>query len=188
MPLNHNSKYSELTDQQFILIGKIVIEFSNIEFLLGLLLTRILLTPSFIGRTYTDNLNISSVIKAIRNGLEVHAFRYMNRFITKQTAEEIITLLSKVHKIQEIRNRFAHQCFARHTDDAIYGSKLSGDVPKENSLKPDTSIITNSQLLELYSEAFKLVDILRSVIRRFKEVEELKVIEDLLTDSDSSII
>lgn len=41
MPLNHNSIYAELTDCHFKLIGKIVVEWSNIEFLLGVVDSRI---------------------------------------------------------------------------------------------------------------------------------------------------
>jgi len=35
MPINHGSKYSELTEAQSGLIGRLVVEWSNIEFLLG---------------------------------------------------------------------------------------------------------------------------------------------------------
>jgi hypothetical protein len=42
MPLNHTSEYAELIDEQFALIGRLVIEWSNIEFLLGVLLSRLL--------------------------------------------------------------------------------------------------------------------------------------------------
>jgi len=59
MPLNHTSKYSDLTPDQFTLIGKVIIEFSNIEFMLGVILSRLLITPEFLGRTYTDQMNFA---------------------------------------------------------------------------------------------------------------------------------
>jgi hypothetical protein len=52
MPINHSSKYSELTDDQYKLIGKVITEFSNLDFLLGNLLSRMLIMPEFLGRTY----------------------------------------------------------------------------------------------------------------------------------------
>jgi hypothetical protein len=52
MPLNHTSEYAELTNEQFALIGRLVIEWSNIEFLLGVLLSRLLFMPEFVGRVW----------------------------------------------------------------------------------------------------------------------------------------
>jgi hypothetical protein len=43
MPLNH-TPYSDLTQEQAALIGRIGIEWSNVEFLLGQLLSRLLMT------------------------------------------------------------------------------------------------------------------------------------------------
>lgn len=40
MSLNHVSQYSQLTDQHFQAIGELVVEWSNIEFLLRSVLTR----------------------------------------------------------------------------------------------------------------------------------------------------
>ena len=65
MPLNHTSIYAELTEDHFIAIGKLVIEWSNIEFLLGVLLSRLLITPEYLGRTYTDELNALKIKNAI---------------------------------------------------------------------------------------------------------------------------
>jgi hypothetical protein len=63
--LNHVSQYSQLTDVHYNAIGKVVIEWSNIEFLLRILLTRLLLTPDFPGRTFTDRLTAAKVQEAI---------------------------------------------------------------------------------------------------------------------------
>ena len=47
--LNH-SKYSDLTAAQYEALGKLFVEWSNIEFMLGLILSRLLFTPEFLGR------------------------------------------------------------------------------------------------------------------------------------------
>jgi len=69
MSLNHSSKYAQLTKDQFEIIGKVVIEFSNIDFCLKLMLTKMLLTEDFLGRTYTDRLQNSSIIDLIKNAI-----------------------------------------------------------------------------------------------------------------------
>ena len=47
MPLNHTSIYAELNDENYALIGRVVVEWFNVEFLLGNLLSRLLFTPEF---------------------------------------------------------------------------------------------------------------------------------------------
>ena len=42
VPLNHHSEYSELTEAQYAAIGRAVVEWANVEFLLGVLLSRLL--------------------------------------------------------------------------------------------------------------------------------------------------
>jgi hypothetical protein len=83
MPLNHTSIYSELTDRHFMAIGKLAVECSNIEFLLGVLLSRLLITPEFLGRTYTDNLSVAKIQDAITNALDIHQYRYRCKIISE---------------------------------------------------------------------------------------------------------
>ena len=100
MPINHANKYAELTDNQFLLIGKIVVEFSNIEFLLKNLLTRLLMTSDFLGRTYTDNLMISKIQESIENALDIHASRYGENMILGDKVKEIKDLNSRIKSIR----------------------------------------------------------------------------------------
>ena len=79
MPLNHTSQYAELTDDHFKAIGKIVVEWSNIEFLLSVLLSRLLVTPEFLGRSYTDHMNAVKLQEAVKEGVEIHKQRYRVR-------------------------------------------------------------------------------------------------------------
>jgi len=54
VPLNHVSKYARLTDKHFRLIGQVAVEWANIEFLQKIILSRLLLSPEFPSRIYTD--------------------------------------------------------------------------------------------------------------------------------------
>jgi hypothetical protein len=137
MPLNHSNKYAELTENQFIWIGKIVIEFSNIEFLLKNLLTRLLMTSGILGRTYTDNLNIARIQESIENALDIHARRFGGSIIDSNTAKEIKNLNVRINSIRGERNKFAHYCWSRWDDSAIFGAKMGGQVPKNDKPNKD---------------------------------------------------
>jgi hypothetical protein len=65
MSLNHATQSSQLTDEHFKAIGKLVVEWANIEFTLRSTLTRLLLTPDFLGRTYTDQMSAARVQEAM---------------------------------------------------------------------------------------------------------------------------
>lgn len=176
MPLNHTSKYSELTDNQFMLIGKIVIEFSNIEFLMKNLLTRLLMTSDFLGRTYTDNLNASRVQGSIENALDIHLNRYNGRIVDDLKVKEIKDINIRITKIRGERNKFAHYLWARWDDERIFGSGLSGKLNKPNKPDKDSKVITVSDLTALYKTAFDIVEDLSKIIQSLTKVEE----QDLL--------
>src|SRR6185437_2593540 len=144
MPLNHSSKYSELTDQQFLLLGKIMLEFSNVDFLLGQLLSRLLSTPDFLGRTYSDRLNVSNIQQAILNALRIHSERYLYRKISEPICISIKGLNTRVTALRGYRNKFAHFCWQRLDDNQIYGNKLSGNVPDEKLISKESAIVTNT--------------------------------------------
>ena len=100
MPLNHTSKHAELTDTQFLLVGKLTVEFSNIEFLLGQILGRLLFTPSFLSLTYTDRMNVNSLVEKIKNAIDIHERRYGNFIISKELCDELTSILNDVESIR----------------------------------------------------------------------------------------
>ena len=81
MPLNHTSKFAELTDQQYMALGKAVVEWANIEHLLSILLGRLLATPDYLARTFTDPLAAFRLQEAISEAVEIHRVRYRARVI-----------------------------------------------------------------------------------------------------------
>lgn len=89
MPLNHTSQFAELTDEQFKLIGKIVVEWANIEFLQKLILSRLLFSAEFISRTYTDRMSAVRVQDAIKEAVDLHHQRYRANIISENILSEI---------------------------------------------------------------------------------------------------
>lgn len=179
MPLNHTSKYSELTDEQFLLIGKIVIEFSNLEFLLGVLLSRLLITPEFLGRTYTDQMNAFSILEAIDNALEIHCRRYSYKIITEQNVLQIKIILQDIKTFRPLRNKFAHFCWSRSNDNEIFGTKLSGKLPNTKK-NVESVLIKNSDIMDSYIKVYSTVEKLQQLIYLLPELPEDRGLLDKL--------
>jgi hypothetical protein len=172
MPLNHTSKYAELTDNQFLLIGKLTVEFSNIEFLSSEILGRLLITPSFLSRTYTERMNVVGLIEKIRNAIDIHERRYNNTIVSKDLCRTIISVLEEIEKIRLIRNKFAHNCWSRETDEKIWGTCFLGKQPKNSKPQEGVSIITNSEIEVMYQNSYKIVEDLLKIHESIPELLE----------------
>lgn len=181
MPLNHHSKYTELTDQQYQLIGKIVIEFSNVEFLLGTILSRLLITADFLGRTYADQMTAHTMIESIENALKIHEYRYGNRIISLGLSSRISKLISDIKGIKSIRNRFSHYCWMRSNDQEIFGAKLSGKIPNPQKPNEDTFTISVKELSNEVVRFYNIVENMENIIKELPELKETKELMDFIT-------
>lgn len=174
MPLNHSSIYAELTEKHFNLIGRFVIEWSNIEHLLRVVLTRLLLTPDFPGRVYTDELNVHRIQNAIINAAELHQYRYRYQIIPQKTITQVLDLNDKATSLRSLRNKFAHFCWSRTSNEEIFGINISGALPLSKKHSKSYIKITIKELESAYKEVYELVDKLSSLIDKLPEVEESK--------------
>ena len=180
MPLNHTSKYAELTDEQFLLIGKVVVEFSNIEFLLGVLLGRLLITPEFLARTYTDQMNAFGLLEAIDNALKIHVHRFANKIVTEKNAVELSSILEDIKSFRPLRNKFAHFCWTRSNNEEIFGTMLSGKLPTTKKSN-DYILVKNTELIQIYDKAYTSVDRLEKIIKTLPELLDDKDLIGKLT-------
>lgn len=172
MPLNHTSQYAELTDGHFKAIGKIVVEWTNIEFLLGVLLSRLLVTPEFLARSYTDHMSAVKLQESIKEGAEIHKHRYDCKLISENELEQITNINNRVTMLRSTRNKFAHFCWTRSNDEEIFGTNLSGGVPSGKKHKKSYITFTVSELSNFHKEAYELVDELSSLVQTLPEMEE----------------
>ena len=172
MPLNHSSQYVELTARQFEAIGRLVVEWSNIEFLLGLLLSRLLHTPDFLGRVYTDELMSVRVQSAIKKAIAIHRHRYGSRLVPENVLNKIAVLNSEIEKIRGKRNKFSHFCWCRFNDEEIFGSGLSGHVPPSKKLDKDSIVVSLTELDEMYRQSYSVVSRLSELATQLPEVPE----------------
>jgi hypothetical protein len=176
MPLNHTSQYAELTDEQCKLIGKIVVEWSNIEFLQKTILSRLLFTPDYLSRTYTDLIIAVKIQDAIREAVELHLYRYVCKIIKKELLDEIIQVNDKVTLSRANRNKFAHFCWSRSSDNEIFGTSFSAGLPHSRKHEKSYLKIKTKDIEKLYKESYCLVTCLSNIIEKLPEVKE----EDLL--------
>lgn len=172
MPSNHSSSHAELTDAQFLAMGKLFVEWSNVEFLLGTLLSRILFVPEILARTYTDQLSATRLEYAIKNAVDVHRQRYSCSVIPNEQLEELEKLLLEASSIRKMRNKLAHYCWSRHSDDAIAGFQLSGRQAPDSAQARDYQQYTMEQLQQKYHHAYGLVERMIALAISIPENEE----------------
>jgi len=172
LPLNHITQYSELTARQFEVIGRLVVEWSNIEFLLGVLLSRLLFTPEFLGRVYTDEIMASRLQSALDKALAIHKHRYGNRIVAEELTTEITNINTEIEQLRGKRNKFSHFCWCRSNDEEIFGSGLSGHVPPSKQVDKDSMVISVRELDELYRRSYGVVDRLSAIVEKLQSVSE----------------
>jgi len=176
MSLNHTSQFAQLTETQFASIGRIVVEWANIEFLCKQVLSRLMLCPSFPSRTFTDRMNAFSVQDSIVEGVELHRLRYSAHIIEASILDEIERLNQQVHEARSKRNRFAHFCWSRSTDEEIFGTNFSGGHPDSKKHRKSYATMTTADLDDLYQSSHQLVESLHLVLSRIPQVDEDKVL------------
>jgi len=170
--LNHATSYSELTPRQFEVIGRLVIEWSNIEFLLGVLLSRLLRTPEFLGRVYTDEMMAVRVQSALTKAIAIHRYRYGGKLVSEQTLDDLTALNAEIEKIRGSRNKFSHFCWCRSNDEEVFGSALSGHVPPSKQLHKDSIVLSVAQLNEMYKQSYDVVARLTKIVEQLPDLPE----------------
>ncbi|MEK0361589.1 hypothetical protein [Pseudomonas sp. CBC3] len=172
MPLNHSSQYAELTDEHLRAIGKLTVEWSNIEFLLGELLSRLLVTPVFLARTYTDHMSGARRQEAIREACEIHRYRYGYKLVNEAQIKQIQAINNQITPLRSTRNKFAHFCWSRSNDQEIFGINSSGGIPEGNKHRKSFVSFTVTELAEFHKKAYAIADLLSDVIQKLPEMEE----------------
>lgn len=172
MPLNHTSKYAALTEAQYAAIGRAVVEWANVEFLLGVLLSRLLATPEFLGRKYTSSISAVRLQSAIAEAVEIHARRYGHRLVSRHILAEILTVNRRVTSLRAMRNKLAHFCWVRLNDEELFGASLRGGMPSPRKERRAVAVLRSGDVDKLNSEAYELVEQLTKLVASLPEVAE----------------
>jgi type I restriction-modification system DNA methylase subunit len=179
MSLNHVTQSSQLTDEHFKAIGKIVTEWANIESLLCVTLARLLLTPDFLGRSYTDRMTAAKIQEAIDEALDLHMGRYCYDLISKQMVDEITKINRRITKLRSTRNKFAHFCWCRWDDEQIFGMNFSGGLPMTKKHQKSSIKLKISEINSLYQEFYEIVEKLNQITYKLPEIDEKELFERL---------
>lgn len=164
MPMNHGSSYADLTAEQAELIGRFVIEWSNIEFLLSDILARLLMSPNFVSRVFTDSMNAFALQQALDKAIRFHRDRYRFAVIPEPVLERLSRMLSAVDELRGMRNRFSHFCWTRNTDEAIFGTGFSALLPSDKRHKSDYKMLSVAEIRAAHKKAWDLVDDLSALV------------------------
>ncbi|WP_140419886.1 hypothetical protein [Achromobacter denitrificans] len=172
MPFSHSSPYAQLTPRQQACIGRFVTEWANAEFYLGILLGRLLGTPEYLARTYTDFLGAVQIQQAITQALEIHHHRYGDRLIQEALAKEVAGLSRRIDKLRSLRNKFAHYYWMRNTDEGMYGTPLSGASPYSKRGSRSDIETTVAEIDSAHDELFAVNSRLEEIVAEIPAVPE----------------
>jgi hypothetical protein len=173
MPLNHTSEFADLTDEQYAAIGRMVVEWSNIEYLLSVVLSRLLRTPEFLGRTYAQGLSAVRLQSAINEAIEIHRRRYHRRIVPEPTLAKIQSVINRVSTLRSERNKISHFCWCRTNDEEIFGSALAGGVPTNKSEIRHNKALSLKELHNLHTEACLITEELVQITRAIEAINEI---------------
>jgi hypothetical protein len=144
---------------------------------LGVLLARLLATPDFLARTFTDPLSAFRLQEAIQEALEIHRVRYGQKLVSEELLNEIYEVNQAITALRAMRNKIAHFCWCRQSDDTLFGTSFSGGVPTQKSERKNSSVLSLTELAELNNSAFALVERLMQIVEKIPAIQE----ETLLT-------
>lgn len=145
------------------------------------MLARLLATPEFLGRTYTCSISAVRLQEAISEAGDIHAFRYGHRLITKELIQDVREVNGRVTTLRALRNKLAHFCWMRSSDEELFGTSFPGGVPSDKKERRDYAILTKNELEKINTDSHALVEALMAIIKRLPEVTE----ESVLTASSS---
>jgi len=155
-----------------MLIGMFVSEWATAEFYLGEILSRLLLAPEYLSRTYTDSLGAAHIQDAIRQAVGIHKERYSSNLITNELLDEILALNSRIEKLRSLRNRFAHFCWMRSSDEEMFGTNFSGAALSDKRHKRSFASFKVVEIRQQYKELFDAVERMRTIAGNIPEVSE----------------
>lgn len=184
--LNHSGKYAQLTDEQFGAIGLFLVEWSNVDVLLRMVLSRLLLTPAFLARTYTDEISSQGIDRAIREAVEIHRYRYGTSLIGEPILKQIIDACEQAAQARGLRNKIAHFCWMRSTDQELFGTRFSGGIPGSSKHRKGDATIKVSELLQRGQDAYALADKITKLLEELPELEEGEELGALIRKSHVS--
>jgi len=109
---------------------------------------------------------------AIKESVDLHRHRYGANIVSEYILSDIEKVNKEVDNARIHRNKFAHFCWTRSTDEEIFGTNFSAGLPGSKKYRTSDIVITNKELEQLYKESYDLVDRINQLIEKLPEIEE----------------
>ncbi|MBS98354.1 MAG: hypothetical protein CMI01_06720 [Oceanospirillaceae bacterium] len=137
-----------------------------------MLLSRLLVTPEFLARTYTDHMSGAKRQEAIKEAAEIHRYRDGYKLVSEDQIKQILDINGQITELRSTRNKFAHFCWSRSNDGEIFGTSLSGGIPEGRKYRKSFVSYTVAELADFHQKAYAMVDVLSVLIQSLPEMEE----------------
>jgi len=180
MPLSHATKFMALTPTQHVAFGRIVTEWSNVEFLVETLLIRLSCAPDFLGLALTNDLNISNRISCLKNLIKINRHRYTPPRLSDDIERRLNGIILEISRLKDYRNRFVHYCWCRDNDEVVFGIRFRAKLPELGKPNANTLTLRVAKMNELADRMHKLVEDLNDVLRLIPEIEEEWLMKELV--------
>jgi len=172
MPLNHSSQCTELTEEQYAALGKAVVEWANIEEMLGAIIGRLLVTPDFLARSYTDSLSAARAQEILTQAIEIHRARYQCKQVSEKILDDLTAINEKITTLRAKRNKIAHFCWMRTTDEELWGTNFAGGMPSPKTERRCQAKFTLDDLAITHQECYQIVNQLLSIFDALPKINE----------------
>lgn len=169
--ITNNSEYSELTDRQFQLIGRLIIEFSNLETLLLILLNNLLLSVNNLKGVHFGQSTTHHLITEIEATLVINSYQYKYEIIPLDLSKRISEKISEIKNIKTIRNKLTHYSWKKYEDNKIIGVRQTSDIPSIKKPKVDTFVLSENKL---ENEVIRIQCLAENIENFLKELNFLK--------------
>lgn len=171
--LSHTSKYSELTDTQFAALGRVLIESSNIEYLLQIVIARLLRAPDYPTLAVTNQLGYSQRLNALKILIDTHRRRYHGKLINVPILDKLSALIGQIDRFRIDRNQCAHYLWFRDTDKKVFGIKFTGKHGNPKKPNQDSITFTVAELNLMGTKMHIIVDDLIAILKNLPEKQEV---------------
>ena len=149
-----------------------VSEWASAEFYLGVILGKMLLSPEYLSKTYTDFMGAAQLQDAIQQAIVIHKKRYAGKLIANQLLDEILALNKEIVKLRSIRNKFAHFCWMRTSDEEVFGTNFSGAAPSDKRHNASFKTLNVSEIRKHYDDLFRAVERMQEISLQIPKVTE----------------
>lgn len=128
-PRGFREPKDRLTDRQCAAIGRVAAVWSEIEFAMERILSRLAMAPSLLGYVLTAKLGPDNRIVTIQTLLKVHKNKYRSSLVGHDVLADIGELLKPLRKLKDRRNFIIHSVWIKISDAYLSRFDIDASAP-----------------------------------------------------------